>query len=358
VIGTVSEIVRVEKALFTEIQRRIPQWRYEYDPAKADVLVQFHSGECADCSHCELPAFRPRWAFAEVAVERGLTRAKWSLILSSRSDEGLIEGFAEALAKSVKARAPWCSIGGVTQFFGGMAANAFEFTLLGQTSHGEREAIPGARIRWRSVATQAGGSQEWTEGATDSRGHFAGPNAASGTWDVEVCAAGYRPIHGRFALNQRIAFPEPELVALPAARPAADRIRVLEPSSVIRVDVDTAVHVRWRVENGPLDPKGWEIRVSLVGCADAMGASWLIHTEPFTKAEGSFTWHATKDVVDWIRANEDSHGAGAYSLDGDLEIPIMVCLYNAGDRKREDDFDEALTMFESCHPFGEPEWIV
>jgi hypothetical protein len=174
-------------------------------------------------------------------------------------------------------------------------------------------------------------------------------------------------MHGTITVDARYRIPDPGLGAIPAARAAAERITVLKPSSVVRIDVGTRVAVKWRIENGPPDPGGWEVRVSIVGCADAM-TTMVIHTEPFRAPESGFTWRATKEVVNWMRLTDDSNkadGVNSYygEANGDLQMPIEVCLYDAAGRRQPLGVvhgveDEELAMLENCHAAGDPSWIV
>jgi hypothetical protein len=203
------------------------------------------------------------------------------------------------------------------------------------------------------------------EGETGDDGRFSAPKVGAGTWGVEICAPGYRPMNGTIEIDPKTPIDSGKLVAIAAARAAADRITVLEPSSIVGIDVGTPVHVRWRIENGPVDRKGWEVRVSILGCAAGIG-TWIIYTEPFNAEEGGFTWHATKDVVNWMKTRDDSNEIDASEVSGseeDSQFPIMVCLYDAAGRGqplgqlRPVD-DESLAHLEACHPFGDPSWIV
>jgi hypothetical protein len=173
-------------------------------------------------------------------------------------------------------------------------------------------------------------------------------------------------MQGTIVVDSKMPVFDATLVAI-RARAAADRIAVLEPSAVVRVDVGTLVKVRWRVENGPVDPEGWEIRVSILGCGAGIGM-WVVHAEAFVKAEGVFTWHATQEVVDWIRATVESAptaslSAGNDGSDDEFQLPIMICLYDAAGRGQapgqlRNVDDESLAHLEACQAFGDSSWIV
>jgi len=104
-MATGAEITRLEKAVVSAIRRRIPRWRYETDQTKADVTIELSSVECMICVDCDHPEYSPRWVSAEVVVDHGLARAKWSLATYSRSDKGLIDELAKALARSANGKA-------------------------------------------------------------------------------------------------------------------------------------------------------------------------------------------------------------------------------------------------------------
>jgi hypothetical protein len=215
------------------------------------------------------------------------------------------------------------------------------------------------------MGTATNATAEWTEGSTDDHGYFGVPDIVTGQWEVEICADGYRPMHVTAQIDPRKPAGFDHLTAIRKTTPAADRVRVLEPSSVVRLEVGTPVHLKWRVENGPVDPKGWEIRVSIWGCADAEGLR-TIHAEPFTKAEGGFTWRATKDVVDWIAGIDDwfaAEGLDSYfSNQDEMQLPVQVCLYNAAGRNERpgvvEHEDELLAMSETCHAAADQSWLV
>jgi hypothetical protein len=105
VVSGGAEIARLEKALISAVQRRIPQWRYEADQTKADVTIEVSSVDCQLCVDCDIPEYRPRWLSAEVVIDHGLARARWSQAMWSRSTNGLVGELAEAMATFVKGKA-------------------------------------------------------------------------------------------------------------------------------------------------------------------------------------------------------------------------------------------------------------
>jgi hypothetical protein len=233
-----------------------------------------------------------------------------------------------------------------------------DFTLLG-----EPEPIAGARVRWRPFGTTTTANATWTEGSTDDHGYFGVADIATGQWEVEICADGYRPMHVTVQIDPLKPARFDVLTAIRKTLPAADRVRVMEPSSVVRVDVGTPVHVKWRIENGPIDPKGWEVRVSISGCGEGIG-SLVIHAEPLTNAEGGFTWHGTKQVVDWITSSDDWIEGGGLETEndqGEVQLPVEVCIYNAAGRNEHPGVlqhdDELLLMSETCHAAADQSWL-
>jgi hypothetical protein len=90
-------------------------------------------------------------------------------------------------------------------------------------------------------------------------------------------------------------------------------------------------------------------------------STWVIYAEPFKTAEGGFTWHATKEVVEWLRNNDP--GSHYYGDDGDIQLPLEVCLYNAAGRgdtpgKLHHLDDEDMAMLGTCRAAGDRSWIV
>ena len=82
----------------------------------------------------------------------------------------------------------WCDA--VPAQFGTRSAAAIRVRLT--TSGGE--AVEG-RVRWRRV-TYLRSPGEWQEGAADQNGQLAVPDTAPGRYELEVCAAADRALHG------------------------------------------------------------------------------------------------------------------------------------------------------------------
>jgi hypothetical protein len=181
---------------------------------------------------------------------------------------------------------------------------------------------------------------------------------AAGVYAVEVSAEGFKPC---FPMSVRIVDDHDLSIVfwmqvenwlgplttclMPPMRMSS--VEISAPASSTRVDVGQPVRIAWHIVNGPLDPKGWEVRILISGCAEAMG-SWPIAAFPLEGSPASFVWRPTQDIVEWMEH--------CNSLEDECRFPVNVCLYNAAARGQQvgriSHDDDLIYHGENCHASG------
>jgi len=145
-------------------------------------------------------------------------------------------------------------------------------------------------------------------------------------------------------MRQERWFGPSEACVIPPMQPPG--VEITEPASVTSVSAGRPIKIAWRVVNGPIEPKGWEIRVGIDGCEEAMGRE-IIASIPLKSGRSSLLWTPTRDVMDWM--------ARCDRLEEECHFWIDVSLYNAAARGETPGLlkhdDEMLAYVENCHPF-------
>jgi ribosomal protein L44E len=121
------------------------------------------------------------------------------------------------------------------------------------------------------------------------------------------------------------------------------RIEVTEPALPTLVIAGRPIRIAWRVVNGPPEPEGWELRVLINKCSEALSTE-VVAALPLTSGQSSYLWTPSPEVVTWLEHCTECR----YWVD--------VCLYNAAARGEKVGVllheDEILQHIETCHPFS------
>jgi hypothetical protein len=180
----------------------------------------------------------------------------------------------------------------------------------------------------------------------------------AGVYAVEVFAEGFKPC---FPMSVRIVDDQDlsivywvqlenwlgPLIACLIPPMRMSSVEITDPASLTRVAVGQAVRIAWHIVNGPVDPKGWEVRILISGCAEAMG-SWPIAAFPLEGSPSSVLWRPTQDIVEWMEH--------CNSPEEECRFPVNVCLYNAAARGQQVGLishdDDLIWLGENCHAAG------